>query len=153
MKSFYSCIDIGCSDLVTQPIQHLVNAGTAAGNGGKITFYTSEDPATLASQSVLRSKLHELRGLDGIVFFRLAQFCHSGQMNFALLQDIVDQGLEVHFSREGVSIFDRRDLNAKFFDLYLFDYIAAGNPGMVVGDLLKATAPQTAAAGTMHRAD
>ena len=122
MKSFYSCLDVGCSKLVTQQLQHLANNAMAKDLGGSVVFYTAEDPVTMGRQAVIHSKIMEDDRIDGVIFFRMAQFCYDGAFNFAFLRELIGRGLEVHFTREKISIRTAEDLTERFEMLTMFEY-------------------------------
>jgi hypothetical protein len=121
-----SCIAAVEGEAVTQAIQHLAISTFAKSIGGCITFYTAEDPLTLASQSLMRSTLQKQLPIDGVVFYRLKQFCHGGSFDFAFLQTILADGYEVHFAREHFSLRTGDDLAAKFSELYCYEMLQSG---------------------------
>lgn len=123
MKGYYSCLDIGCSDLVTQPIQHLVNGTMAERLGGRVVFYTAEDPETLATQLIIRDKIAENEAIDGIIFFRLKQFAYGPSFNFRFLRELLEMGREVHFAREALSLTNLADLDRTAETLLAYDHI------------------------------
>jgi hypothetical protein len=133
MKSFYSCLDNGCSNTLTQAMQHTINGQMATDNFGTVVFYTAEDRETLGHQSVMRSKIMERPAIDGIVYLRLYQFCYSGTFDFGFLMELLDNGYEVHFSREKLSIQHRDQLDELYETLKVFEFLAAqeqlSNPG------------------------
>ncbi|GAB4169079.1 MAG: hypothetical protein OHK0024_04630 [Thalassobaculales bacterium] len=128
MKHFYSILDTGCSRLVTQPIQHLVNADMAQRAGGKVVFYTAEDVDTLKEHTILRSKLHEKPPVDGFVFFRILQFGYGGQLDFRLIASILAAGYEMHFARERFSIPSLAALDQAFPELKCYEHFNCGKP-------------------------
>lgn len=119
-KVYLSCIDVIKTDALTQPIQHLVNADYAQSIGGKIVFYTAEDPLTRGSHSVVRACIRDA-SYDGVIFFRMNQFLDDGRFNFSALDELVKAGLEVHFARESLAIRTRTELLKLFPDLYCFE--------------------------------
>lgn len=125
MKSFYSVLDNGCSNTLTQAMQHTINGQMAADHDGTIVFYTAEDRDTLGYQSVMRSKVMEKPPIDGIVYLRLYQFCYSGKFDFEFLTDLIENGYEVHFSREKVSIASKEDLEDIYGTLKIFEQLAS----------------------------
>lgn len=125
MKRFYSCLDAGFVSQLPQPVQHLANGDQAAKAGGKVIFYTAEDFESLKSQGVIRAKVEEKPEIEGIVFFRLYQFCYGGAPNFALMRRILSLGYELHFARENVSLPDLEALERFFPLLYSFAHLSA----------------------------
>lgn len=111
MKKFYSFLDSGFILHCPQPLQHLVNSSMASKNSGLITFYGAEDIMTLSECKVLKSQLKKGSEINGIIFFSINQFRYSGSFDFKLIGQILDQDLEVHFSRENISIKNKVDLN------------------------------------------
>ena len=124
MKSFYSCLDLGCGNILTQAMQHTINGKMASDRGGKVIFYTAEDTDTLGQQSVIRSKISEQPPIDGIVYLRLHQFSYSGEFDFEFLSELLKKGYEVHFAREKISIVDQSQLDEMYETLKAFDYLA-----------------------------
>jgi hypothetical protein len=114
VKAFFSCLDMGCADVVPQAMQHLVANDYAGKQGGKVSFYTAEDFLTLPEQSVMRAKLKERPAVDGIIFFRFKQFCYGARMNYAFMQEILDAGYELHFARERLPITSMAELDRQF---------------------------------------
>lgn len=128
MKQFYSILDGGCVRLVTQAMQHLVNGDMAQKAGGKVVFYTAEDVETLTTHSVLKSKLRERPTVDGFVFFRMLQFGYGGAIDFGLISRILEQGYEIHFSRETFSLLGPDDLTLKFPEMKCYEHFNCGKP-------------------------
>ncbi|MFL2771245.1 MAG: hypothetical protein ACJZ9F_09555 [Rhodospirillaceae bacterium] len=124
MKSFYSILDNGCSNTLTQAMQHTINGQMATDHCGKIVFYTAEDRDTLEYQSVMRSKVMEKPPVDGIIYLRLYQFCYSGKFDFEFLTELVESGYEVHFSREKLSITTKKELESLYETLKVFEQMA-----------------------------
>ena len=92
--------------------------------GGKIVFYTAEDFQTLGTMGVIKSKIEENQpGISGIVFFTLRQFFYSGELNLKFMHYMLDRGLEIHCSRENLSITSREELDEKFSILYATQYV------------------------------
>ena len=44
----------------------------------------------------------------------MAQFCYDGAFNFSFLREMIDRGIEVHFTREKISIRTPEDLAERF---------------------------------------
>lgn len=109
MKSFYSHLDAML--LVPQPVQHLVIRAKAERAGGAVVFYGSEETRTVLAQSVIRVKLRRTQGLDGVIFYQLAQFRYGDRLNAPLMQEILAMGLEVHFACEDISLRSQADLD------------------------------------------
>jgi hypothetical protein len=127
MKNYYSCIDTAFVKYVPQPLQHLAIARMAEGIGGKVVFYTSEDFRTLASQGSIRSKiLQKGETVSGVIFFTLKQFLYGEKPNFRFLKFILDEGFEVHFTRENLSLTDHEALDQLFPILYATHYVTKG---------------------------
>ena len=120
MKQFYSCIDAGFT--TPSSIQHLAIREMAAKVGGKIAFYGSEEARTLKSQAFIRSRLNRLDGIDGICFFSLHQFRYRSELDWEVLRLILGKGLEIHFAREGFSLYSIEELEKKHFFLFSVDY-------------------------------
>jgi hypothetical protein len=114
MKAFYSVPDTASIREVPQPVQHLANGAQANRLGGEIVFYTMEDRYTLRSHEVIRGKLAERPGIDGVIFYRLAQFVHDGVADVATLRWILDRGYTIAFARERISIAGAADLDRLF---------------------------------------
>ena len=124
MKSYYSCIDSGYVRYAPQPLQHLANTDKARRAGGRVIFYTAEDFESLASQGIIRAKIEQEDGqFDGVIFFTLKQFFYGGEFNFSFLKSILDQGYEVHFARENLSLPDGEALEAAFPLLYASQFV------------------------------
>jgi hypothetical protein len=105
MKKFYSFPDQGFVRFIPQPLQHLAIKEKAQSVGGSIIFYYMEDMVTVASQSVLLSKLPIISSNShGIVFFSLHQFRYGNGFNLKLMKHILDKKMVIHFARENFSI-------------------------------------------------
>ena len=123
MKSYYSCIDNGFVRFAPQPLQHLAIADKAKKLDGRVVFYTAEDPQSLETHGVIRSKLKEQeKNVDGVIFFTVRQFFYGG-FKYKILKSIRDQLKEVHFARENISVFSQDDLDALFPLLYANQYV------------------------------
>lgn len=114
MKNYYAYLDAGFVKYVPQSLQHLSIGDKASKLGGGISFYTAEDFESLASQGAIREKLDERPMIDGIICFTMRQFFYGGSLNLKLLNQILGNGYEVHFSRENVSIPDKGSLERLF---------------------------------------
>ncbi|MQF95822.1 MAG: hypothetical protein FI731_09110 [SAR202 cluster bacterium] len=117
MKSYYACLDCAFVKYAPQPLQHMAVANKASTQGGEVSFYTLEDFGTLANQGVAKSKLAEKPRVDGIIFFTLRQFFYGG-LHMDFLKSILEQGYEVHFAREDISINSKEELDTMFPMLY-----------------------------------
>ena len=117
MRYYYACLDCAFVKYAPQPLQHLAVANKASKNGGEISFYTLEDFDTLSYQGAAKSKLAERPAVDGLIFFTLRQFFYGG-LNVKCRASILDQGYEVHFAREDVSIRTKDELDAMFPMIY-----------------------------------
>jgi hypothetical protein len=105
MKKFYSFLDTGFVKYVPQAMQHLTIRETAKKVGGRILFYFMEDTRTVVSQTALISKLSMMSSnADGIVFFSIYQFGYDEKFHIAIMRRILEMNLELHFSRENISI-------------------------------------------------
>ncbi len=118
MKNYYSWIDTAFVKYVPQPLQHLAANNHASKVGGKIVFYNAEDFETLSTHAVIKAKIEQKPEIDGIIFFTIKQFFNNGQLNFPFLKFILDNGYEIHFSRENVQIPNKETLNELFPLLY-----------------------------------
>ena len=119
-KFFYSIVDIAAQPLLTGKMQHVLNHDMAHRLNGKVVYYTSEDPDTAGSQKITRSMLNERLQVDGFIFLQMRQFCYGPTFNFSLLREFVENGYDVHFTREAVSIIGMDDLEQKKELLYIF---------------------------------
>ena len=122
MKAYYSILDLSCLPLLTQPMQHVLNADTAKKQGGNVIFYTAEDPGTLVSQKITKAKLNERPDVDGFIFLHLKQFFYGDTPGFSFLQKILADGYEVHFTREQLSIHNEMELADQFSTLYTYGH-------------------------------
>lgn len=124
MKSYYSCIDNGFVRFAPQPLQHLAIADKAKKLDGRIVFYTAEDPQSLETHGVIRSKLKEQeKDIDGVIFFTIRQFFYGREFKYKILKTIHGQMKEVHFVRENISIFNQNDLDELFPLLYANQFV------------------------------
>jgi hypothetical protein len=103
-KAFYSCLDAGFIREAPQPLQHLAIGKMAEQAGGQIVYYTTEDGYTRATHEVILARLKTSSQVDGVVFFRLAQFACGGRVQAGIMRDLVEQNYELHFARERISI-------------------------------------------------
>ena len=124
LKTYYSWIDTAFVKYAPQPLQHLAAHNQVTKLGGKIVFYNGEDFETLSTHSVVRAKIEQKPEVDGIIFFTVKQFFNKGKLNLLFLQWILDQGYEVHFSRENVSIFNKAILDDFFPLLYATHFVS-----------------------------
>jgi hypothetical protein len=111
---YYAVPDTGYVREVPQPLQHLANGDMAKRLGGEIVFYTMEDHYTLRSMEVILEKLAEGPAIDGVVFFRLAQFFDRGRLKLDLMRSILERGYTIAFARERMSIPDVAALRSMF---------------------------------------
>lgn len=111
MKAFYAVPDTASIREVPQPVQHLANGACARRLGGEVVFYTMEDHYTLRTHEVIRSKIAERPAVDGVIFYRLAQFFHDGVADVATMRWILERGYEIAFARERIAIRDRAELD------------------------------------------
>jgi len=126
MKTFLSILDIGCADIAPQNMQHLVIGDFARQLGGKVTFYTAEDFLTLSNHSVFKAKLSQRPEVDGMIFFRLRQFCYSGSLDYETLRQVLCAGYTLHLARERLSLTSLDDLINKFDILFGSVYSLSG---------------------------
>ena len=118
-KVFYSCLDTGFIAEVPQPIQHQAVAEMAKQVGGSVVFYTMEDHYTLRTHEVLLTRLNEKPDISGVIFFRIGQFSYSDEPRTDVMTLLLERGLELHFARERISIYNKADLDRIFPFLYL----------------------------------
>ena len=126
-KAFYSIIDIAAQPLVTGRMQHVLNHDMAHRCDGKVVYYTAEDPDTAVSQKCTGILLREGPQVDGFIFLQIRQFCYGSTFNFSLLREFVEEGYEVHFTRESISIIGMDNLEQKKEILYIFFKIYGEN--------------------------
>ena len=119
-KIYYSIPDVAAQPHLTLRMQHVLNHDMAHRHNGKIAYYTTEDPDTTVSQKITKSMLHESLQVDGFIFLQMQQFCYGPTFNFKLLKEFIENGYEVYFTREAVSILDMDDLEQKKELLYIF---------------------------------
>ena len=122
-RAYYSLPDKALVKTVPQPAQHLLIADMAKSRHGDIVHYTMEDPYTLGTQEIFRSKLAEKPRIDGFVFFTLDQFAYSGELNVRLLEEVLRSGYELHFARERFSLSTPGDLDREFPLIYTRAYV------------------------------
>jgi hypothetical protein len=114
VKAFYSVPDTASVREVPQPVQHLAIAGQATRLGGEVVFYTMEDHYTLRTHEVIRGKLAAQPAIDGVIFYRLAQFFAAGTLDGATLQWILERGYAIAFARERIVLADAAALDRAF---------------------------------------
>lgn len=135
MKAFYASLDLGCSSLVTQSLQHMAIGATATQKGGRVTYYLTESLETLVHQTFLRLKLKEMMPIDGLIFFRMQQFLYGGSFDYAFLGEILGQGIEVHFAREGFSLLNPADLDRAFPVIHTTELLQTSDIGAALQSL------------------
>lgn len=123
MKAYYSCLDTGFVKYCPQSLQHLAVANKAGKLGGEVSFYTMEDPGALAFQGAVKAKIEENPAVDGIIYFTVRQFFYGGNFDLKFLKFVLDQGYEVHFAREDISILNRDNLADLYPILYSSRYL------------------------------
>ncbi|OGX27142.1 MAG: hypothetical protein A2787_02110 [Omnitrophica WOR_2 bacterium RIFCSPHIGHO2_01_FULL_48_9] len=124
MKSYYSCLDAGFVKYAPQSLQHLANGEKAKKLSGKIIFYTAEDFKTLPSHGVIKAKMDEKQAnIDGIIFFTLRQFFYGGRFDYKFLKYVLDEGYEVHFAREDISVENQQRLDELFPIFYATQFV------------------------------
>jgi hypothetical protein len=126
---YYAVPDTSYVREVPQPIQHLANGDMAKRLGGEIVFYTMEDHYTLRSMEVILEKLAEKPAIDGVVFFRLAQFFDHGRLQLDLMRRILDLGYSIAFARERLSVPDSGTLRTMFPLMWSCAYLEARDSG------------------------
>lgn len=108
VKQFYSCTDVTMP--APQPEQHLAANKKASLENGQIISYGAEDIINFKNQMFILDKVQKIiKNIDGVVFFTVDQFCYSETINLKLLKNLIDHKLEVHFSRENISIYNPND--------------------------------------------
>lgn len=122
MKKFYSFLDASLIEHCPQPLQHLANSNMAAKNQGLITFYGAEDIITVKDSKVLKAQLSKDSDLEGIVFFSINQFRFDGILKLELIREVLNKNLEIHFSRENLSIKNIQDLEQQLPLLVFLNY-------------------------------
>jgi len=121
MKQFYSCIDVTMP--APQPEQHMAAIKTASLNNGQVVSYGAEDIINYKKQMFIFSKLKKIIDeIDGVIFFSFDQFCYSDKINLKLIREILDLDLEVHFSRESISILNINDFYSASNSLIAYYY-------------------------------
>ena len=120
MKRFYSWIDT--PTLSPQSLQHLAIREYAKKVGGGVVFYGAEDKSTLPSQAGITAKLRGTLGIEGFIFFTIHQFRYGDSLNWKLLKSIIMSGMEVHFARDGISLYSSEDLSRQFDLLHSIDF-------------------------------
>ncbi|MBM3546758.1 MAG: hypothetical protein FJX54_07385 [Alphaproteobacteria bacterium] len=103
-KTFYSCLDVASIKEVPQPLQHLANGRMAEQAGGQIVFYLTEDGYTRGTHEMVLARLQRSSNIDGVIFFRLTQFASGGGIQASVMRHLVEQGYELHFARERLTI-------------------------------------------------
>jgi hypothetical protein len=114
VKAFYSVPDTASVRDVPQPVQHLAIGAMAQRLGGEIVFYTMEDVYTVHTHEVVRGKLAEQPAIDGVVFYRLAQFFHDGIAAVATMHEFLERGYLLAFARERITIAGALELERLF---------------------------------------
>src|SRR5438132_5914283 len=109
-KKFFAFLDQSLISFVPQPIQHEIVSRMAELQHGQIHFYSLENPETINHLQILNSKIEENSVLDGFIFFSIYQFVKNNNLNFVMLNKILNYGYEVHFSAERLSYHNTRDL-------------------------------------------
>lgn len=118
MKAYYACLDTGFVKYCPQSLQHLAIGHKAAKIGGEISFYTMEDFDSLEIQGTARRKINERPAVEGLIYFTVRQFFYGGTLHLDFLRFVLEQGYEVHFAREDISISDKESLDDIFPILY-----------------------------------
>jgi len=114
VKAFYSVPDTASVREVPQPVQHLAIGGQASRLGGEVVFYTMEDHYTLRTHEVICGKLAEGPAIDGVIFYRLAQFFAAGTIDVGTLRWILERGYTIAFARERIAFADVAALDRDF---------------------------------------
>ncbi|HTX02976.1 MAG TPA: hypothetical protein VMD07_04795 [Candidatus Acidoferrales bacterium] len=126
---YYAVPDTSYVREVPQPLQHLANGDMAKRLGGEIVFYTMEDHYTLRSMEVILGKLADKPAIDGVVFFRLAQFFDGGRLQLGLMRKILELGYSVAFARERMSIPDVATLRSMYPLMWSCAYLETRDAG------------------------
>ncbi len=121
-KAFYSCVDTASIRTMPQPLQHLAIGAMAERAGGKIVSYLGEEPYTLVSHEVLLARLKTSSPVHGVVFMRLAQFVRGDRIHIDVMRRLIEQGYELHFARERVSIRTLEEAREACRKLYIWDW-------------------------------
>ena len=135
MKRFYSWIDT--PTLAPQSLQHLAIHEYAKKVGGGIVFFGSEDNSTLSSQAGIAAKLRSTLSTEGFIFFTIHQFRYGDSLNWKLLKSIIMSGMEVHFARDGISLYSSEDLSRQFNLLHSIDFTVRRDQGQWWRNLVK----------------
>ena len=120
VRSFYCCIDSLLP--ATQPEQHIICENIAKLNNGKIIFYGSEDVLVTKHQPFIYDKLMRTPEIDGAIFFTINQFCYENTLNIDLMNKIIDLKISIHFARENISYFNRKELKKDLPEIYSYYY-------------------------------
>lgn len=123
MTDYYACLDTGFVKYCPQPLQHLAVADKASKLGGGISFYTMEDFRGLPFQGAVKAKIEERPAVAGIIYFTVRQFFYGGHFDARFLRFVLDQGYEVHFAREDISITSKGRLADLYPILYSSQYL------------------------------
>ncbi len=114
-KAYYSCLDMTCIRIAPQAVQHLVINQFAEKLGGKVSFYTAENTHTRESHEVILAKVNERPAVDGLIYYRLAQFLSPAKgPALEVMRAIMAAGYELHFAVDKVSLLKPADLDAFF---------------------------------------
>jgi|TARA_B110000495_G_C22685931_1_gene404573 hypothetical protein len=120
VKSFYCCIDSLLP--ATQPEQHIICGNIANLNNGKIIFYGTEDVLVTKHQPFIYDKLMRTPEIDGVIFFTINQFCYENTLNIDLMNKIIDLRISIHFARENISYFNKKELKKDLPEIYSYYY-------------------------------
>ena len=141
MKRFYSWIDT--PTLSPQSLQHLAIHEYAKKVGGGVVFYGAEDKSTLPSQAGITAKLRGTLGIEGFIFFTIHQFRYGDSLNWKLLKSIIMSGMEVHFARDGISLYSSEDLSRQFDLLHSIDFTVRRDQSQWWRNLVKELPPRS----------
>ena len=122
MKEYFFWMDSQFVYYVPQPAQRMLAQKYLERNDGRIVYYSAEELIAVPQQLGLREKLKRTTGINGFIFFTLKQFFYGQKVDFLLMYQMLEQGLELHFAREEYSIFNLQDFEEKFCRLYLYFY-------------------------------
>ena len=106
--NYYSCIDAKLTS--PQPEQHYLCNKKAIAENGRIIFYGAEDYAVHEFQPYILSKLSKT-SVDGVIFFTFSQFCYLNKPNIILILKLLKKKLSIHFARENISIYTKKDFD------------------------------------------
>ena len=114
MKNFFSFPDTRSVDKIPQGIQHLIIGDMARQCGGQVTFYSMENTLTLDSHQILISKIHSKPNIDGFIFLTTEQIFKNMNRGTKIMNLLLQNNWEAHFSIEKISLKSKDDLEELF---------------------------------------